>query len=101
MKVGDSSVCAILRFSKGIQVAARASQTNLNYFPVGLGIFGEPYLLIRTTWVEEIKSDVVEEDSPLAEGEGSYEEWKSMYIKWRKAKKGHDNASFCDSSAIP
>jgi uncharacterized protein YhfF len=43
------------------------------FVQVGLGIFGEPYLLIRTTWVNEKRFDSVEEDFALAEGEGSFE----------------------------
>jgi hypothetical protein len=29
---------------------------------VGLGQFGEPYLLIRTTWVEDRKFELIEEE---------------------------------------
>lgn len=61
---------------------------------MGLGQFGEPYLLIRTTWVEERKFELVEEELALAEGDGSYEEWRTARIELWKDKKDHDRVAF-------
>jgi uncharacterized protein YhfF len=68
--------------------------TNANVVQVGLGIFGEPYLLIQTRWVEERKFESVEEDFALAEGEESYEEWKSSRIESWKDKKDPEGVPF-------
>jgi hypothetical protein len=43
-------------------LAFRIKETNLKCSLVGLGQFGEPYLLIRTTWVEDRKFELIEEE---------------------------------------
>lgn len=61
---------------------------------MGLGLFGEPYLLIRTTSVVEREFGSVEEAFGRAEGDSSIQKWTSSRIKTWKGKQGHDGIAF-------
>lgn len=61
---------------------------------MGLGLFGEPYLLIKSKWVEKRKFELAEEDIALAEGRGSIEEWKSSRRESWEDKKVADRTAF-------
>lgn len=62
---------------------------------MGLGIFGEPYLLIRTTWTEERQFDQIPEE--FAKQEGFYQEWIAGKMGLWSFKKDQDGVEFGDS----
>jgi uncharacterized protein YhfF len=68
---------------------------------VGFGLcclFGEPYLLIRTTQVEERVFESVEEDFALVEGQSSIQGWRKSRIKSWNGKKDPDGVAFGDGT---
>ena len=61
-----------------------------------MGLFGEPYLLIRTISVEERKFESIEEDFALAEGQPSIQQWRRSRVESWKGKQDQDGAVFGD-----
>ncbi len=64
--------------------------TNSKCFQVGLGLFGEPYLLIRTTWVEERKFELIKGDFAPAKDRCFIQLWKDRGIESWEDKRDHD-----------
>jgi uncharacterized protein YhfF len=117
LKVACDQVKGLFQFEDGLSYvskqlnsqAVKGVKTAMMEFPapkppnysvgdylIGLGQFGEPYLLIQATALEERTFDKVEEGFALAEGMGNYEEWRSSYMYSWKEKKDHDGSLFGD-----
>lgn len=74
--------------------APKEPQWGVGDYSVGLGQFGEPYLLIQLTWLEERNFDLVDETFALDEGGKDYEGWRTGCIQSWKEKKDHDGSFF-------
>jgi uncharacterized protein YhfF len=76
--------------------APRPPHWGVGDYSVGLGVHGEPYLLMHTLALWEKKFDEVEEYFALSEGEGDYEEWRQGHIHFWREKEDHDGSLFGD-----
>ncbi|EPE35586.1 PUA [Glarea lozoyensis ATCC 20868] len=69
-------------------------------YSIGLGLFGEPYLLIRTAWLGERNFESVEEDLIFADGGIGREQWQESRVEYWKDETDNDGTLFVMAEEI-
>ncbi|QTD42563.1 ASCH domain-containing protein [Sporosarcina sp. Te-1] len=72
----------------------------LNEYSIILNSLEEPVAMIKTTDVSLIPFCDVEEEFALAEGEGSYEEWKQIHERYFKEEMGKVGLPFSNEMLL-